>query len=502
MSAGEEKQQAAAEQTVQEAGGLLGTIIDRMPERVKKDKERVKDLVQNLVDQLTSGIVRYDRSLSVTIHNAIEKIDEIMSKQLAAIMHHPKFEQLEGAWRGLHYLVDKSETCSTLKIKVLQATKREVSLDLANALEFDQSETWKRIYEREFGQAGGEAYGAMIANYEFENHPEDIALLENMGMIGAASFCPFVAASSPALFGLDSFTDLEKIRDLETCFAGPDYIPWKSFRESPHSRFVVLTMPRVLARYPYSKLTNRIDSFDFQELAVVKRGKEIEHTVQEHDKFCWMNSAFALGARLTDSFSRTNWCTSIRGYENGGKVEGLPNFVYTSEEGDREQKVPTEVLIPDRRNAEFSKLGFLPLVHHKNSDFAVFMNGDTTHKPQKWDNADKTANERISARLPYIMAVSRISHYFKEMGRRLIGQFKERKDIQDYMDRWIAQYVLGSASASDSQKAQYPLAEAKIEVTEDPANPGSYSIVALLRPWLQVEELNASMRLVARIPQK
>ncbi len=255
----------------------------------------------------------------------------------------------------------------------------------------------------------------------------------------------------------------------------------------------------MLARYPYSKMTSRIDSFDYQELSVNMEG---EHVEEEHEKFCWMNSAFAMGARLTDAFAKTNWCTAIRGYENGGKVEGLPNFVFTSEEGDREQKVPTEVLIPDRRNAEFSKLGFLPLVHHKNSDFAVFMNGDTTHKPQKWSNADKTANERISARLPYIMATGRIAHYFKEMGRRLIGQFKETKDIQDYMDRWIAQYVLADETASSEMRAKYPLRQAQIEVEEDPENPGSYSIVARLRPWLQVEELNASMRLVARIPKK
>lgn len=499
MSTGEHEQKtdAGARQEVQE-GTLLDQIIETMPKTVKREKEKVKDLVQNLVDQLTAGHVRYDRSLAVTIHNAIEQLDAKMSEQLAAIMHHPKFQQLEGSWRGLKYLVFNSETCSTLKIKLCQATKRELSLDLANAIEFDQSETFKRIYEHEFGQAGGEAFGAIVGNYEFENHPEDIGLLENMGMVSAAGFCPFIASASQKLFGLDSYTGLNKIRDLEKCFAGPDYIPWKSFRDSPHSRFVVLTLPRVLARYPYSSSTSRIDSFAFEELPLNERG---EHVEADHEQFCWMNSSFAMGARLTDSFAKTNWCTAIRGYENGGKVEGLPNFVFTSEEGDREQKVPTEVLIPDRRNAEFSKLGFLPLVHHKNSDFAVFMNADTTHKPQKWSEADKTANERISARLPYIMATGRIAHYFKEMGRRLIGQFKERKDIQDYMDRWIAQYV-ADESASEEVRKRYPLRDAQIEVTEDPENPGSYGIVARLRPWLQVEELNASLRLVARIPKK
>jgi type VI secretion system protein ImpC len=325
-----------------------------------------------------------------------------------------------------------------------------------------------------------------------------VALLDKMSEVAAAGFCPFIAAAAPQMFGFDTFEELNRPRDLEKIFQGKDYIKWRSFREKEDSRFVVLTMPRVLARLPYGAATKPIDEFEFEEVASDEQGSHVE---VQHDHYTWMNCAYALGARLTDAFSKTNWCTQIRGYENGGVVENLPVHVFTSPEGDREVKCPTEVLIPDRRDAELSKLGFLALCNYKNTDFSVFFGGQTTQKPKKYDDPSASANAEISARLPYMLASGRIAHFLKCAGRDKLGSFMEREDLQDWLNRWIKQYVLSDEKPKPELKAKFPLREAQIQVTEIPGKPGAYNVVAHMRPWLQLEELNASLRMVASIPQ-
>jgi type VI secretion system protein ImpC len=492
-----EKAQAQAATTVESMDGLLDRILENAPSTV--ERSQVQDLVQNLVEQALGGAVVYNKTFTRTIKAAIKEIDEKLSKQLSVIMHAPEFQKLEGSWRGLSHLVMSTETCATLKLKMLQVNKRELQKDLEEAIEFDQSETFKQVYTGEFGQAGGEPFGALVGDYEFSNHPDDVAMLANMSQVAAAGFAPFLTAASPKMFGFDSFTALNKPRDLEKIFLGKDWVKWQSFRESEDSRFVVLTMPRVLARLPYGAATRPIDEFEFEEVDLDENGN---HKPVAHEHYTWMNSAYALGARLTDAFAKTNWCTSIRGYENGGVVENLPVHVFTSEEGDREIKVPTEVLIPDRRDAELSKLGFMALVHHKNSDKAIFLGGQTTQKAKKYDKPDATANAAISARLPYIMASGRIAHYLKILGREKLGSFMEREDVEGWLQRWIAQYILVDPKASAEMRAKYPLAEARITVEEIPGKPGAYNAKCLLRPWLQLEELNAAVSMVARIPQK
>lgn len=494
MSQAEQKTQAQAA-TAESVDGLLDRILENAPSTV--ERRQVEDLVTNLIDQALQGSVVYKRSFAATIKSAIKELDEKLSQQLSAVMHAPEFQKLEGSWRGLHHLVMNSETCTTLKLKMLNISKNELAKDLESAIEFDMSETFKKIYTHEFGTAGGEPYGALIGDYEFSNHPDDVALLENMKQVAAAGFCPFISAASSKIFGFDSFTELNKPRDLEKIFQGPDWIKWREFRDSEDSRFVVLTMPRVLARLPYGEATRKIDEFEFEE---VERDEQGNHKPVAHAKYTWMNSAYALGARLTDAFAKTNWCTAIRGYENGGLVENLPVHVFTSEEGDRKVKVPTEVLIPDRRDAELSKLGFMALVHHKNSAKAIFLGGQTTQKPRKYDRPDASANAEISARLPYIMAAGRIAHYLKILGREKLGQFMERENVEAWLNRWISQYILDDPKASAEMKAKYPLAEAKIVVEEIPGKPGAYNARALLRPWLQLEELNTAISMVARIP--
>lgn len=456
-------------------------------------RDETEDLLKTLTQEAMKGTVTWNKNLTVTINNAIAAIDKALSAQLSAIMQSEKFQKLEGSWRGLQHLVSNTETSSQLKIRMLNISKKELTRDLEKAVEFDQSQIFKKIYESEFGTAGGEPYSALIGDYEFSSHPDDVGLLTNMSNIAAAGFCPFITASAPQMFGFESFTELSKPRDLEKIFESAEYIKWRSFRDSEDSRFVVLTMPRVLARLPYGKNTKPIEAFNFEEVKVEGGPK--------HDDYCWMNAAYAMGAVLTKSYAEYGWCTTIRGAEGGGKVEGLHSHVFVSDDGDMDQKCPTEIGITDRREAELSKLGFLPLCHYKSTDYAVFFGAQTTQKPKKTNDPDANSNAEISARLPYIMATSRIAHFLKVMARDKIGSFMEPADAEEWLNKWISNFVNASPTASADMKARYPLAEAKIEVREIPGQPGSYSAIAWLRPWLQMEELTTSLRLVAKIPK-
>ena len=489
------KQEAQA----QEAEATEVSFLEQAIGATKQtSRDETEELLKTLTKEAMSGSVKWDKNLTVTINSAIAAIDKVMSKQLSAIMQHEKLQKLEGSWRGLNHLIMNSETSSQLKIRMLNLSKKELTKDLEKAVEFDQSQTFKKIYESEFGTAGGEPYAALIGDYEFSGHPDDLDLLTNMSNIAAAGFCPFISAAAPEMFGFDSFTELSKPRDLEKIFDSAEYIKWRSFRDSEDSRFVTLTMPRVLARLPYGSATKPIEAFNFEEANLDSDGRQLE---SEHNEYCWMNAAYSMGTTLTKSYAEYGWCTSIRGAEGGGKVEGLPSHTFVSDDGDVDQKCPTEIGITDRREAELSKLGFLPLCHYKNTDHAVFFGAQTTQKPKKFDDPDATSNAEISARLPYIMATSRIAHFLKVMARDKIGSFMEASDAEEWLNRWIANYVNGSPGASAEMKARFPLAEANVEVKEVPGQPGVYSAIAWMRPWLQMEELTASLRLVANIPK-
>jgi type VI secretion system protein ImpC len=376
--------------------------------------------------------------------------------------------------------------------------KKELFKDLDKAIEFDQSQTFKKLYENEFGSPGGEPYGALIGDYEFTSHPEDIDLLRHMSNVAAASFAPFITAAGAGMFGFESWTELSKPRDLEKIFESQEYMKWRSFRDSEDSRFVTMAMPRVLSRLPYGSATKAIDEFAYEEAPLRADGTP---QAMDHDDYPWMNAAYVLGTRMTDAFAQYGWCTAIRGAEGGGKVENLPTHIFESDDGDADSKCPTEIGITDRREAELSKLGFLPLCHYKNTDYAVFFGAQTTQKPKKYDRPEATANAAISARLPYMMATSRFAHYLKIMARDKIGSFMEAEDCEDWLNRWILNYVNNNADSGPDMKARYPLREARVEVKEIPGRPGSYNAVAYMRPWLQMEELTTSMRMVARIPQ-
>jgi type VI secretion system protein ImpC len=464
------------------------------------EPDRAQELVKTLVQEALSGTVTFDRNLSRTFDRAIQAIDRKISEQLNQIMHHPKFTKLEGAWRGLNYLVMSSETGTSLKLRMLNVSKSELNSDLTKAVEFDQSNLFRKIYENEFGTPGGEPYGALIGDYEWTNHPKDIETLRLVSNVAAAGFSPFISAAAPSLFGFSDYTELSRPRDLAKIFESAEYMKWRSFRDSEDARFVSLVMPRVIARMPYGAGTKPVHEFGYEEAPADEKTDAAKP--MRHQDYCWMNAAYVMGARLTDSFSKTGFCVTIRGTEGGGKVENLPMHVFQSDDGDLDSQCPTEIGITDRREFELSNLGFLPLSHYKNTDYAVFFGGQTVQKPKKYDRPDATANAAISARLPYIMATGRFAHYLKVMARDKVGSFMEASDCETQLNRWIGNYVNSNEKGGAESKARYPLREAKIKVEEIPGKPGSYNAVAYLRPWLQMEELTTSMRLVARIPEK
>jgi type VI secretion system protein ImpC len=487
----EAKQAQAAAATTVEAGGVLDQIISET--RIGKDdweRDQSRRQIATLVDEVMKGQLRVSKDLEATISARIADIDRLLTAQLNAIMHAPEFQKLEGSWRGLHYLVMQSETSVMLKLRVLNISKKELGKDLEKAAEFDQSALFKKVYEEEYGTFGGAPYGALIGDYEFGRNPQDLALLEKISNVAAAAHAPFLAAAEPGIMGLESFTDLPNPRDLAKKFETPDYAKWKSFRESEDSRYVGLTLPRVLIRLPYGPETVPIETFNFKE--------DVDGT--DHSKYLWSNAAYAMATRLTDSFAKYGWCATIRGVEGGGKVEGLPTHTFKTDEGEIAMKCPTEIAITDRREKELSDLGFMPLVHCKGTDYAAFFGAQSCQKSKKYDTNAANANARLSTQLQYMFAMSRFAHYLKAIMRDKIGSFMTRKECEVYLNRWISNYVVSSEDAGMELKAKHPLKEARVEVAEIPGKPGCYRAVCFLKPHFQLDELTISLRLVAELP--
>lgn len=488
------KPEKAAAQSA-EAKTTESSLLDQIVEQGRFGKEQVarergRDMVKEFVAQVLEGEMKLSRDADATINSRVAQIDHLISLQLNEILHHPAFQKLEASWRGIKYMMDQSETSSMLKIRVLNVSKKELLRDLQRAPEFDQSVMFKKVYEDEFGIFGGEPFGALIGDYEFSKHPEDIELLEKVSQVAAGAHAPFLTAAAPELLNLDSFSQLGDPRDIGKIFDSTEFAKWKSFRASEDSRYVGLTMPRVLMRLPYGKDTKPVDDFSYEE--------GVDGT--DHSKYLWGNAAYALGARLTTAFAQYGWCASIRGVEGGGLVEGLPTHTFRTDEGDVALKCPTEVAITDRREKELADQGLIPLVHCKGTDYAAFFSVQSGNKPKKYDKAAANANARLSAQLPYILAVSRFAHYMKSIMRDKIGGFMSRGQCQTFLTQWIMQYVTDDDQASATVKAKFPLREAKIEVSEIPGKPGAYRAIAFLRPHFQLDELTVSLRLVAELP--
>ncbi|WP_373959429.1 type VI secretion system contractile sheath large subunit [Vibrio gigantis] len=478
------------------AEGSLSFLDRAIEATTQTPADTTKELFSVLTEQALSGTVTWDKNVTKTIENAISEIDKKLSKQLSEVMQQKDLQKLEGSWRGLQKLVKESELGRDLKIKMVDFTQEELLDQFEDAPAIDRSPLFNAVYQGEFGTAGGEPYGTFIGDYEFSAKDEDVALLRYMGEVAAACHAPFVAAANAEMFEFNDFQTFSEGKPVAAGFDSPAYAAWNSFRESDDARYVTLTLPRTLARLPYGGKGLSTDVFAYEELDTDMDGNP---KPKSNDQLVWSNAAYDLGLKMTQAYTASGWCTSIRGLDNGGKVENLPNLTYKSEAGDLLQQCPTEVNLTDEREKELSDLGFLPLVHYKSSNYAVFIGGQTTQKPKAFTDPDATANAAISARLPYIMASSRIAHYLKVMGRDKLGSNLEAPDIKRELQLWIDQYTNAGAIGNE-QRAKTPLCESRIEVVEQPGKPGAYSAVAHLRPWLQLEELTTSVRMVAKIP--
>jgi type VI secretion system protein ImpC len=472
-------------------------LLDQIVEQSKVAKSgvehaRAKDLIAELVSQVLDGTVVMSANLSATLDARVAELDRLISSQLSAVMHAPAFQQLEQSWSGLHYLVNNSSTGARLQIRLFNATKRELVKDFQAALEFDQSSMFKKVYEEEFGTFGGAPFAALLGDFAITRQPEDIYFVEQMSHVAAAAHAPFIASAAPELFGLETYGDLGKPRDLSKVFDTVEYTKWKAFRESEDARYVGLTLPRFLGRLPFNPLDGAtVEGFNFVE--------EVDGT--DHQKYLWCNAAYAFGAKLSAAFSDYGWCAAIRGVEGGGLVDDLPTHTFKTDEGEVALKCPTEVAITDRREKELSDLGFISLVHCKNTAYAAFFGAQSAQKARKYDTDAANANAVLSSQLQYIFAVSRIAHYMKAMMRDKIGSFSAAVNVEDFLNRWLMKYVLLDDNASQEQKAQFPLREASVMVSEVAGRPGVYRAVSFLRPHFQLDELSVSLRLVAELPQ-
>jgi type VI secretion system protein ImpC len=471
-------------------GGELAKAVTK-GKLVRDDSQQkfAADLISEFVKQVTSHKVVSHDSIAF-ISKRIAEIDEMLSAQLNEILHHPDFQLLEGSWRGLSYLVHSSETGANLKLRVLNVSKDDLRKDLERAIEFDQSALFKKVYEEEYGTFGGTPYSCLLGDFEFGRTPMDMTLLQKIAEVAAAAHAPFIGAADPSMFDLDSYTDLGAPRDIGKIFESTEMAKWRSFRESEDSRYVALVLPRVLMRLPYGSKTNPVGGINYEE--------DVDGT--DNSKFCWANAAYALGARITDAHAHYHWTAAIRGVEGGGLVTDLPAYTFKTTDGDIALKCPTEIAITDRREKELSDQGFIALCHSKESDFAAFFGVQTAQQPKTYNTNEANANSRLSARLSYMLAASRFAHYIKVIMRDKVGTFMERYDVSKYLNTWIAQYVLITDNATQAVKASYPLREARIDVVEDTGNPGCYKATVFLRPHFQLEELTASLRLVAQLP--
>ena len=480
-----------AEENANEELSLLDRIIQEgKMARDESQRDYAIDLVSELATQILEEGMTVSKDVVAMIENRVAQIDELISNQLNEVMHYEDFQKLEGSWRGLHYFVMNTETGTRLKLRLLNVTQAELLKDLEKAVEFDQSALFKKVYEEEYGTFGGSPYSCLVGDYEFGRHPQDMALLEKLSNVAAAAHAPFIAAASPKLFDMGRFTELGMPRDLAKSFESLELIKWRSFRDSEDSRYVTLTLPHILMRLPYGPDTIPCEGLDFRE--------DVDGT--DHSKYLWGNCAWAMAQRITNAFALYGWTAAIRGVEGGGKVEGLPSHTFKTDEGDIALKCPTEIAITDRREKELSDLGFISLVHCKNTDYAAFFGGQTANKPKVYNLDAANANARLSAQLPYILAASRFAHYLKAIMRDKIGSFMTAENVSSYLNNWIASYILLSDTAGQETKAAYPLREARVDVTEVAGKPGAYKAVVFLRPHFQLDELTASNRLVAELP--
>ncbi len=493
-----EVQQTGKEAQVQtrETEDFAQLLKQSFKPRTERAATEVESAVATLVRQALEDKDVIKDDVLDTIEAMIAKLDEKLSAQMNEILHDETYQQIESAWRGLNYLVMNSETDAQLKIRIMNVSKTELykNLRLYPGARWDQSPLFKKLYEQEYGQLGGEPYGCLIGDYYFNQQPVDIQLLRDLSKVAGSMHAPFFAAADPTLMGMDSWTELMNPRDIGKVFDTPEYAAWKGLRDAADSRYVGLCMPRVLARVPYGAKTEPVEEFGLEEDTDGHKG----------EKYAWMNAAYAMGVNINRAFKEYGWCTRIRGVQSGGEVINLPSHTFPTDDGGADLKCPTEIAISDRREHELAKSGLIPLIHRKNTDKAAFIGAQSLYQPKKFDGKDgkdATAADNLSARLPYMFAVSRFAHYLKCMVRDNIGRYREREPLRIWLQDWIMNYVDGDPmGSSEETKSKLPLADAKVEVFEDEENPGYYRARFLLRPHYQLEAMDISLSLVSRLP--
>ena len=493
MSTGQEAAQSAGATSTTELDDFAALLQKEFKPKTEHAKTAVETAVHTLAQQALADTKLISNDVFKTIEGMIAAIDKKLSEQVNLIMHHADFTKLEGAWRGLHHLVNNTETDETLKIRVMNISKNDLhkTLKRYKGTAWDQSPIFKKVYEEEFGQLGGQPFGCLVGDYHFDHSPPDVELLGEMAKVCASAHAPFIAGASPTTMQMESWSELSNPRDLTKIFQSAEYAAWRSLRDSEDSRYIGLAMPRFLARLPYGAKTNPVEGFDFEE--------EVEGS--DHNRYVWANSAYAMATNITRAFKTYGWTTTIRGVESGGAVDNLPVHTFPTDDGGVDMKCPTEIAITDRREAELAKNGFMPLVHRKNSDFAAFIGAQSLQKPAEYDDPDATANANLAARLPYLFASCRFAHYLKCMVRDKVGSFATAQSMQMELQSWIMQYVDPSPeTSSDAMKASKPLAEAEVVVEEVEGNPGMYTSKFFLKPHYQLEGMNISLRLVSKMP--
>lgn len=490
-----EKQGSALAGMTLEGNDFASLLKKEFKPKTEEARNAVEQAVQTLAQQALANATIISGDAIRSIEAMIAAIDKKLTEQVNLIIHHEDFQKLESAWRGLHYLVNNTETDEQLKIRVMNISKQDLGKTLKRfkGAAWDQSPLFKKLYEEEYGQFGGEPYGALVGDYHFDHTPPDVELLGEMAKVAAAAHAPFVTGASPSVMQMESWQELANPRDLTKIFGTPEYAAWRSLRESDDARYLAMCMPRFLSRLPYGSKTNPVDEFAFEE----------DTEGSDHSKYTWSNAAYAMATNINRSFKQYGWCSRIRGIESGGAVENLPTHSFPTDDGGVDMKCPTEIAISDRREAELSKNGFLSMIHRKNSDFAAFISGQSLQKPQEYDDADATANASLAARLPYLFACNRFAHYLKCIVRDKVGSFRSREAMQDWLNEWILKYVDGDPlNSSEETKARRPLAAAQVEVEEIEGQPGYYQSRFFLKPHYQLEGLTVSLRLVSKLPSE
>lgn len=487
-----EAEVAGGDVAVEESDDFSSLLEKNFKPRSPEASSAVANAVSTLAQQALADTALISDDARSTIESIIAQIDQKLTEQVNLIMHHEEFTKLEGAWRGLHHLVNNTETDEMLKIRVMNVEKKELAKTFKKykGVSWDQSPLFKKIYGAEYDQLGGEPYGCLVGDYHFDHSTPDVEILNGMKQVAAAAHAPFLTGADPNILQMESWNELSNPRDLTKIMGTPEYAAWNSLRDSDDSKYLGLCMPRFLSRVPYGANTDPVEEFDFEE-----------DNSAGSDSYVWSNSAYAMAVNINRSFKEFGWCSRIRGVESGGAVEGLPVHTFPSDDGGVDMQCPTEVSIGDRREAELAKNGFMPLLHRKNTDTAAFIGAQSVQKPAEYDDPDATANANLAARLPYLFATCRFAHYLKCMVRDKVGSFKEREDMQRFLQDWIIQYVDGDpANSGELTKARKPLAAAEVVVEEVEGNPGYYTSRFFLRPHYQLEGLSVSLRLVSKLP--